>query len=113
MLELKYKSSIQTHNVTKLQKTESWRFLLRQKHSSHPTVVYMTDELQMHEHKGMKKEAHGARDWVLFTLTGVQQWLAPLKSIHFLSNWTSAQFSRAILADGLVNTLPCVPEEKL
>lgn len=70
------------------------------------------DELQMHAHTEIKKAAGGGRPGP-FTLTGVQHWLAPLKNIHFLSNWTSAQFSRAILADGLVNTWPCVPEEEL
>lgn len=70
----------------------------------------MTDEREMH--RAMKKERERKRPGP-FTVTGVQHWLALLKSIYFLSNWTSAQFSQAILADGLVNTLPCVPEEKL
>lgn len=68
--------------------------------------------IQMHTHTEIKKAAGGGRPGP-FTLTGVQHWLAPLKNIHFLSNWTSAQFNWAILADGLVNTWPCVPEEKL
>lgn len=71
---------------------------------------YVTDEREMH--RAMKKEQERKRPGP-FTVTGVQHWLALLKSIYFLSNWTSAQFSQAILADGLVNTLPCVPEEKL
>lgn len=62
--------------------TENYSDFLWGRNTHHIWLYYVTDELQTHKHKEMKKEADSERDWVLLHWqvcnTGWPHWKASI-----------------------------------